>query len=122
MTIYAPFAFPLLFPIGIANPRLTDFIKLSGDRMSRETVVRSELVMVMLEVVRVLAVMGSTIGFGIKEHVRTKQVALGQDVVLDTFERHWRCLPGNMKPMRTSWLFVILQATCQATARSRARG
>ena len=90
--------------------------------MSRKTVVRAELITVMLEVVRVLAVMGSTIGFGVKEHVRSKQVALGQDVIFDTSDRHWRWLPGNMKSMRTSWLFVILQATCQATARSRARG
>ena len=83
MTIYAPFAFPVLFPIGISNPRSTDFIILCGDCMSRETVVRAELVMVMLEVVRVLSVMGSTIGFGIKEHVRGKFVALDQDFVAD---------------------------------------
>ena len=90
--------------------------------MSRKAIVWAELVIIMLEVVCVLSVVGSTIGFGIKEHVRSKQVALGQDVVLDTFERHWRCLPGNMKSMRTSWLFVILQATCQATARGSASG
>ena len=62
--------------------------------MSRKTIVRAELVIVMLEVVCVLSVVGSTIGFGLKEHVRRKLVALDQDVVAD----YWGLLPGNMKP------------------------
>ena len=94
MTIYAPFAFPLLFPIGISSPWLADFIILSGDCMRRKAIVRAELVIIMLEVVCVLSVVGSTIGFGIKEHVRRKLVALDQDVVAD----YWGLLPGNMKP------------------------
>ena len=94
MTIYAPLAFSILFPIGITNPRLAVFIILCGDRVSRKTVVWAEFFIVLLEVVRVLSVVGSTMDFGIKEHVRRKLVALDQDVVAD----YWGLLPGNMKP------------------------
>ena len=94
MPIHAPVALPIFFPIGISRPRLAVFIVFIADGLNRKTIVWAELVIVMFEVVRALSDVGCTIDFGIKEHVRGKQVALCQDIIAD----YWGFLPGNMKP------------------------
>ena len=90
MLVYAPLALPILIPIHIPTPRLANFILVSGERRNRKTSVSAELVVVMLELIWEY---GCTIGFGIKEHMRGKQVALCQDCIAD----YWGFLPGNMK-------------------------
>ena len=70
------------------------FHRTHADSLNRKTIVRSELIIVMLEVIRAFSVVGCTMDFGIKEHVRGELVALDQDIIAD----YWGFLPGNMKP------------------------
>ena len=83
MTINAPDVLPMLVPIGISRPRLAVFIVLSADSLNRKAIVGAELIIVMLEVIRAFSVVGCTMDFGIKEHVRGEQVALDQDIIAD---------------------------------------
>ena len=94
MTINAPDVFPMLVQFGISRPWLAVFIVLNADSLNRKTIVRAEFIIVMLEVISHFSVVGSTMDFGIKEHVRGELVALDQDIIAD----NWGFLPGNMKP------------------------